>query len=214
MPRHPHGWAAVLVAITSGVVVSACGGAGATAAAPPPPSYRVTVVRAAFPRMQRLAQRTRLVISVRNTGSRTIPNIAVTITNPRWGTAARAFSTVIAPQPGLASRSRPVWIVDRPPGACRLACGSGGPGGAQTAYANTWALGALPPRRTARFVWNLTAVAAGRYLVRYQLAAALQPAARAIRADGLPAGGVFAVTISGSPRIPYVQDNGQVVYSP
>ena len=61
---------------------------------------------------------------------------------------------------------------------------------------------------------DLTAVAAGRYLVRYQLAAALQPAARAIRADGLPAGGVFAVTISGSPRIPYVQDNGQVVYSP
>ena len=57
-------------------------------------------------------------------------------------------------------------------------------------------------------------MAAGRYLVRYQLAAGLQPAARAIRADGLPAGGVFAVTILASPRVPYVQNNGQVVYSP
>ena len=55
-------------------------------------------------------------------------------------------------QPGLANPSRPIWIVDRPPGRvqrvpAQLPDGSGSPGGAVTAYSNTWALGPLAPGR-------------------------------------------------------------------
>jgi len=32
------------------------------------------------------------------------------------GTAAGAFSELLAAQSGLASRSRPVWVIDQPPG--------------------------------------------------------------------------------------------------
>ena len=75
---------AVLLLRHAGAVASA-GRRRATAAALA--GYPVTVAVPVSP-PQRLAQRTVLVIAVRNTGSRTIPNIAVTITNPRWGTAA------------------------------------------------------------------------------------------------------------------------------
>jgi hypothetical protein len=172
------------------------------------------VIRAQLPARQRLAQRSRLVIEVLNTGRRTIPDVAVTITNPRWGTAARAFSTLIPPQPGLASRSRPVWIVDRPPGACTFGCPLGGPGGAATAYSNTWALGPLLPGRAATFRWSLTAVESGRYLVAYRVAAGLDPAARAVLRGGSPASGVLAVAITRRPRATYVANNGQVLYAP
>lgn len=167
-----------------------------------------------LPARQRLAQRTRLVIEVRNASRRTIPDIAVTITNPRWGTAAKAFSTLIPPQPGLASRSRPVWIVDRPPGACVFGCPLGGAGGTVTAYSNTWALGRLAPGRTATFSWSLTAVAAGRYLVAYRIAAGLNPPAKAVLPGGRPAAAALSVVITSRPRSTYVTNNGRVLYAP
>ena len=164
--------------------------------------YRVTVTTAGFPPQQRLAQRSVLVIAVRNAGARTIPNVAVTITNPRWGTAAQPFATLIAPQPGLASRSRPVWIIDRPPGACHFGCLPGRSGGAVTAYSNTWALGPLAPGRTARFRWALTAVAAGRHLIRYRVAAGLRPAALAVLPGGAPAAGLLVVAVTSTAADP------------
>ncbi len=45
-------------------------------------------------------------------GRHTIPDIAVTITNPKYGTAVQAFATYLT-IPGLASHSRPVWIINR-----------------------------------------------------------------------------------------------------
>jgi hypothetical protein len=204
---------AVFAAIATGLALSACGGATQQPARVKVTSYPVVVSTPGFPAAQRLAQRSRLVIFVRNVGTGTIPNIAVTITNPRYGTAAQPFSTLIAPQPGLASRSRPVWIVDRPPGVCTFACLQGGPGGAATAYSNTWALGRLKPGQTARFAWALTAVRPGRYAVAYRFTAALDGSGRAVRPGGLPAAGLFRVTIVRQPRTAYVQNNGQVVYS-
>ncbi len=212
-----RGWSpsrgAALAAIATGLALSACGGTTQPASVHVV-SYPVVVSTAAFPATQRLAERSRLAILVRNVGTAVIPNVAVTITNPRYGTAAQPFSTLIAPQPGLASRSRPVWIIDRPPGVCLFACRQGGPGGAATAYANTWALGRLAPGQTARFTWTLTAVAPGRYTVAYRVSAALDGSGRAVLPGGLPAAGAFRATIVRQPRTAYVQNNGQVVYSP
>jgi hypothetical protein len=202
---------AAFAAIACGALATACGGSGSPRHAIP---FRVVVTRVQLPARQRLAQRTRLVIAVRNASLKTIPDIAVTMTNPRWGTAAKAFSTVIPPQPGLASRSRPVWIVDRPPGPCVFGCPPGGPGGAATAYTNTWALGRLSPGHAATFSWVLTAVAAGRYLVAYRIAAGLNPPARAVLPGGRPAAGVIVVAITSRPRRTYVANNGRVLYAP
>ncbi len=59
-------------------------------------------------------------------------------------------------------------------------CRNRGPGGAATAYANTWALGRLAPGHTVAFRWRLTAVEAGPYAVEYEVAPALNSSAKAV----------------------------------
>jgi len=89
------------------------------------------------------------------------------------------------PARGRADSERPVWIVDA------------GPGGATTALTDTWALGALAPGRTRTFRWRLSPVAAGRYTLRYTVAAGLGGRARVHGAS--PVTGTFAVRISRKP---------------
>ena len=190
--------------------LAACGSGARQDAGEPTQSFPVQVTTAAFPPSQRLAQHTHLVIAVRNAGDKTIPNVAVTITNPPYGTEVGAFATYLN-MPGLATHSRPVWIVDQPPGPCAYSCQSGGPGGAVTAYSNTWALGALAPGRTAKFDWGVTAVQPGRYRVRYEVAAGLNGKAKAVLADGSRPVGTFTITIRSAPAQSYVTASGQVV---
>jgi hypothetical protein len=205
--------------VACAVGVSACGGGASQYQIKKAANFPVSVATASFPTVQRLSQHTHLVITVRNAGHRTIPDIAVTITNPAYGTAAQAFGTLIAkPAPGqpiLAGRSRPVWIVDRPPGPCLYSCQQGGPGGAVTANSDTWALGRLAPGQTARFDWGVTAVQPGTYTVHYVVAAGLGGRARAVpAATGRgPVEGSFRVKISQKPRQAYVNNSGHIVYS-
>jgi hypothetical protein len=201
-----------------GLALSACGGSGPRQdASEPSGNYPVQVSTASFPTSQQLSQHSHLVISVRNAGGKPIPDIAVTITNPAYGTAAQAFGRLIAaPSPGqpiLASRSRAVWIIDQPPGPCGYSCRQGGPGGAVTADQDTWALGKLAPGQTATFDWGVTAVHAGTYTVRYVVAAGLNGKAKAIGSGNQPVAGTFKVTIASKPRQAYVNNNGQVVSS-
>jgi hypothetical protein len=210
--------------ITAGIalaaLVSACGGGSEQNASEPAGNFPVTVSTASFPASQRLAQHTHLVIAVRNSGSKTIPNVAVTICNVTCaypapcgeGTDAGAFANDIS-QTGLANPSRPVWVVDQPPGTCGYSCGNGGPGGAVTAYSNTWALGALKPGATAKFQWNVTAVRPGKHVVAWQVAAGLNGKAKAVSSGGGsgPPHGTFTVTIHTAPAETYVTDSGKIV---
>jgi hypothetical protein len=202
----------LIAATGAALVLSACGSGARQDVNEPSGNFTVSVPVARFPTLQRLAQHTHLVISVHNTGSKTIPDVAVTITDPRTGTAAQAFGELISSttQP-LASRSRPVWIIDRPPGPCTYSCQSGGPGGAVTAYSNTWALGQLGPGETANFDWALTPVKAGAYVIQYRVAAGLNGKAKAVLADGGPPIGTFKVHVTSVPQQSYVNGNGQVV---
>jgi hypothetical protein len=193
-------------------LVSACGGTEQNAGEP---HARFPVsVATSFPTGQRLAQQSSFTVRVRNTGHTTIPNVAVTVTNPKYGSAAQAFGTLIAAngpgQPILASRSRPVWIVNQAPGPCDYSCRNRGPGAAATAYSNTWALGRLKPGQTAIFQWKLTAVQAGAYTVEYQVAAGLNGYAKAVLSGGSPARGRYKVTISPTPPQTTVAADGQV----
>ena len=103
--------------------------------------------------------------------------------------------------------TRRAWRVARvrsgssigPPGPCRYSCRSGGPGGAVTAYANTWALGPLRPGATAKFDWGVTAVKAGQACgcLSGRRRPERQGQGRARRRG--PAAGTFTVTITARP---------------
>jgi len=144
---------------------AACGGGASQSADEPSGTYRVAIVRSSFPVRQRVAAPTRLVIDVRNTGRKTVPDVAVTVD---------AFSSR-SERTDLADPQRPVWIVDRPPE------------GSTTAYTDTWALGPLAAGETKRFVWRLTPVQPGTHRLEYRVAAGLTGQAKAVLAgDRVP----------------------------
>jgi hypothetical protein len=201
---HGRGLIPLLLAGALGAGVSGCGGSEQNAGEPKA-SFPVAIVGASFPRVQAISHKTRLVLAVRNTGTRTLPNVAVTIDSFSY---ANTF-------PGLADNRRPVWIVDSGPGTIprRLVQTQtvDPPGGGQTAFVNTWTLGPLAPGATRTFVWHVTAVKAGVHQIRYTVAAGLNGKARAhVSAAGALEGegglpvGRFTVAIAGRPRNRYV----------
>ena len=221
------GSGAAIFGALAAVALAGCGGGQRQDASEPSGNFPVTVTTASFPANQRLSEHAHLVLAIRNAGSKAIPNIAVTICNvtcaypapPGEGTSAAAFAQDLQMQ-GLANPSRPVWVVDRPPGACNYGCqpnspgGEGGPGGAVTAYSNTWALGRLAPGQTAKFDWAVTAVAQGRHVVAWEVAAGLNGKAKAVTSGGSLPHGTFTVNISTAPAQTYVNNNGQIVTTP
>jgi hypothetical protein len=212
---------ATAVAVVVAIAVSACGSGAAQDANAPSGTFPVAVTAAKWTRIQRLAQHTNLVIAVRNTGSKTIPNLSVSICNTTChypaptgqGTSVAAFAAYLN-MPGLASHSRPVWVVDKPPGPCAFSCQNGGQGAYVSANANTWQSGSLKPGATATFSWRLTAVQAGRYLVAYQVAGDLYGKARAVLPGGVIPQGVFRVTVVRPPAQSFVNSSGKVVQLP
>jgi hypothetical protein len=179
---------------------------------------------------QRLSQHTQLVITVKNTGTKNVPNAAVTISDVVNGVQAPGFDKLLQ-MPGLANQARPVWVVDQAPGPNSQPCPanfnpgtytgpnystcSGGPGGAVTAYTNTWALGQLAPGKSVTFNWHVTAVQAGIYVVNWQVAASLNgQKAKAVSASGGAPHGSFTVNIAPAPQQAYVNNGGQVVTTP
>lgn len=158
----------------------------------PAGTYTVEIVDAKFPAKQQLAQRSTLTLAVRNASPKPLPNVAVTVDS-----FARDRE-----QPGLADPSRPVWILDA------------GPRGGDSAYVNTWQLGALAPGQTRTFSWRVTAVAPGVHTVKYKVAAGLDGRAKAQLASGRAPEGSFTVRITDKPSQARVDSNGDVVREP
>ncbi|HEX8978033.1 MAG TPA: hypothetical protein VF781_16120 [Solirubrobacteraceae bacterium] len=208
----------IATGFVASLVLTACGSGTRQDASEPKGRFPVAVDAASFPSAQTLSEHAHLTIAVRNAGSKTIPDIAVTICNVTCaypastghGTSVQAFSQNLNAQ-YLANPSRPVWIVDQSPGVCRYSCQNGGPGAAVTAYSNTWALGPLRPGQTARFDWKVTAVAPGRHVVAWEIAAGLNGRARAVVPGGGLPHGSFAVNVSTKPAETYVNNSGQII---
>jgi hypothetical protein len=225
VPGALSGWriCGILGALGVALTLTACGGGQLQSANEPSGKFKVSVT-SSFPASQRLSQATQFVIKVTNVDTRTIPDVAVTICNVTcgwskqdlakgWGTSVQAFAYKLN-MPGLASDSRPVWIVDQAPNpnnTCAYSCQAGGPGGAVTAYSNTWALGRLKPNQTASFIWHVTAVKSGNYKVAWQVAAGLNGKALARTTSGAVPQGTFDVQIKNAPQQSYVNNSGQVV---
>jgi hypothetical protein len=147
--------------------------------------HTVEIVRAAFPTRQRIGQESSFVMTVRNAGDTTIPELVVTLR-------------------GLSQRSvdegRPPWLVDA------------SPSGAVTAIDDTWAAGALAPGRTATLRWRVTAVLPGTHELDYAIAAGLGDGARARLAGGRVPRGTLDVRVLARPAIARVDPRtGRVV---
>lgn len=172
----------------------------------PDASYDVEVVEAKFPKSQQLAQKSDLVITVRNDDTETIPNIAVTVT----GFNRRMENDQ------LADPNRPVFLIDGEPRDfggypdIKLA----GPKGGATALVNTWALGELEPNAERTFRWKVTAVKAGPFEVSYAVAAGLNGKAKAVGAGGAQPGGEFAGSITSKPPASRIAADGVTVITP
>jgi hypothetical protein len=187
-----RGAIAALATTVVAFAVAGCGGGERQDKNEPSGTFSLNVVRAAFPKSQSLAKQEALTIAVKNTDSRTIPDLAVTVDS--FGTRSQ--------QPGLADPNRPVWIVDE------------GPVGGTTAYTNTWALGSVPPGATRTFTWKVTAIQPGTHTVKYRVAAGLNGRAKAKVNGRNDFQGSFTVAISGKPARSHVDpDTGKVIRS-
>lgn len=172
-----------LAALTAG-----CGGGDRQDKHEPSGNFAVEVTRASFPAKQSLAEPTQLSIAVKNTDSKPLPNVAITVDS-----FAKATK-----DPSLADPNRPVWIVDE------------GPAGGDTAYVSTWALGSLAPGATRTFTWKVTAIQSGTQTVHYTVSPGLNGKAKV--ADAAKSSGSFTVAISKRPAQARVNpDTGAVI---
>ena len=182
--------ALVIPAFACALLAAGCGSAGPRQDKNEPSgNFKVQIVEAKFPSTQSLAKRSIMVITVKNVDSKTIPNVAVTV---------NSFDQR-KDDPTLADPRRPQFVVND------------GPRGGDTAYVGTSALGPLKPGQTRTFKWDVTAVVAGRYSLKYAVAAGLNGKARAILAGGGAPTGEFKGTISNKAPEAHVADDGHTV---
>jgi hypothetical protein len=193
------------MALAGLMVVAGCGGERQDADEPEG-EFPVEVVGATFPERQKLAERSNLVITVRNSGRETIPNVALTVEGFGYRKA----------DPDLADRERPRFAVNGVPVEIAGFPDSkdATPRGCDTASVDTWACGPLRPDAQATFRWSVTAVQAGPFKIDWRVDAGLDGKARAVGAGGGPAPtGSFAGSISSRPAQTRVGEDGRTIVS-
>jgi hypothetical protein len=201
----------VLVGACSALVLGGCGGGSEQTHGEAKRSYRMRISAATFPAKQSVSKPVKLRVTVLNEESRLVPNVAITVDS---------FSYV-EKYPELAASKRPVWVVEEGPGAIPerpvQSQAVSPPGGGQTAYINTWALGPLKANATRTFTWTVVPVKRGLHDVHLTVAAGLAGNARATLAGRSASGGgavtrSFAANIAPLPPSRHVDpETGRVV---
>ena len=194
------------IALVGLVAVVGCGGAERQDENEPEGDYSVEVVSATFPKQQKLAKSSDLVITVRNAGDEAVPNVAVTLEGLGFRSEAAGLSNAERPQFAVNGVPKEIGGYPEAKEATPLGC--------DTAYVNTWACGRLAPGREKTFVWSVTAVKAGPYDIKWRIAAGLDGKANAVDPDGggAPTGG-FSGTVSDEAPDVRIADDGETVVS-
>jgi hypothetical protein len=187
-------------------VVSGCGSGARLDAHEPSGTYPLEVVRASFPTKQSIAKPTEFSIEVRNAGSAAVPNVAVTLDSFNYTER----------YPELAADKRPIWVIERGPGPLAKPPVQtqevSQPGGAETVYVNTWALGPLARKGTRTFTWRVVPVKAGTWTVHFRIAAGLAGKTLAALPSGGPVQGQLTASVAPLPPNTHVDPNtGRVV---
>ncbi len=186
------------------MALAGCGGGGRQDEDEPEGDFAVEVVEASFPEDQKLAKSSNLVLTLRNAGDRTVPNIAVTVDG----------FNVRKSDPELADPERPQFVIN---GVPREIGGfpeakDASPLGCDTAYVNTWACGPLAEGKQRTFRWSVTAVQAGDFEIDWRVAAGLDGKAKAVGpGGGDPPSGSFSGTVSNEAPEVRVADDGKTV---
>jgi hypothetical protein len=170
----------------------------------PEGDFKVEVVEASFPAKQKLAKRSQLVIVVRNTDQKKVPNVSVTMNGLDYR----------KDDPELADQRRPQFVVNgkfKQFGNIQDAQAQTPNGIENPSYVNTWSLGPLEPGESKRFRWDVTAVRAGTYKLSYSVAAGLDGKARAVDASGEVPKGVFTGTVSDAAPQTKIAADGKTV---
>jgi hypothetical protein len=192
------------LALAGVVALAGCGGGERQDEDEPEGDFAVEVVQASFPEDQKLAKKSNLLITVRNAGERTIPNIAVTVDG----------FNVRRSDPELADPQRPQFVIN---GLPREIGGfpeakEAAPLGCDTAYVNTWACGPLADGKQRTFRWSVTAVQAGDFEINWRVAAGLDGKAKAVSPGGGEApSGSFSGNVSDEAPDVRVADDGETV---
>lgn len=193
---------ALSLALGTALLAAGCGGGTRQDAGEPSATFEMKLVHASFPAKQSIARPTSMELEVQNTGSHTVPNVAVTVDS---------FDYAISPLKELAANKRPIWAIEQGPGTIAKAPVEtqevSVPGGDQTAYVNTWALGRLAAGETATFIWKVVPVKPGTHTVHFAVAAGLSGKAKARLASGGLANGQFTVDIAPAPPVTHVDPN-------
>jgi hypothetical protein len=191
------------------VLLGACGDESSSDAGEKAGTYDVKVTEASFPTEQQLGQTSLLKLGFRNTGKRTVPALAVTVSVAGEEGADSALPFGISdPQSGLSQADRPVWVLAA---TYPRLHGSSDPGGASSSNPKTFVFGPLEPGKTTKAVWKLSAVKAGKFTLRYGVAAGLGGEAKTRTTNGVAPGGSFVTEISVAPPDVEVTDDGEVV---
>jgi hypothetical protein len=198
-----RGWSVTALCL---LAVAGCGGGERQDENEPEGNFPVEVVAAQFPENQKLAKSSKLELTVRNAGDRTIPNIAMTVNGFDRRTTA----------PDVADANRPVFALN---GVQVEIAGfpeakDASPRGCDSAYVNTWACGPLSPGAEKTFRWSVTAVHAGDFKINWRVAAGLDGKAKAVAPGGGPAPrGIFSGTVSDVAPDVRVADDGKTIVS-
>lgn len=198
--------ASAVAMVVCATLAAGCGGGTRQDAHEAKGSFEMKILKASFPSTQAVARPARLELQVRNTGTHTVPNVAVTVDS---------FSYT-ATTPELAANKRPIWAIEEGPGQKALSPVESQEispaGGGQTAYVNTWALGPLAAHHTQTFSWRVMPVKPGRYTVSYSVAAGLSGKAVATLHSGGAVQGRFKVNIAAAPPTKHVDPRtGKIV---
>ena len=170
--------------------LSGCGGEKKQDADEPVGNFDVDVTKADFPRKQKLAKNSDLVIRIKNSGDKALPNPALTVTGLDFR----------KDDPSLADPSRPVFVVNA------------FPSGSDTAFVGTYAFGKpLKPGKSATFKFRVTAVRPGPYRLTYKIAAGLNGKAKAVDEFGKQPSGSFIGSVSDAAPESRVGDDGETV---
>lgn len=184
-----------------------CGGGAPTQDENEPEGeFKVDIVKSEFPEEQQLAKASQMVVKVKNVDTRTIPKLNVTVQGFDYELRDPGNPEDI--DPNVADPERPVFVVDKSPNEFLLdrseddqslidrevypPAGGDNPSGGDTAFVNNYqAGGELAPGDTATFRWDLSAVEARPFLVRYEVNAGYDGKAKAVTPDGERPTGTF-----------------------
>lgn len=160
--------------------------------------FKVAVSQASFSKHEAVSRPATLTIAVRNAGHRALPDVAVTVDSLSYKSK----------RPGLSDPERPTWVIETGPGPVAKPPVESEevnpPGGAQTAFVHTWALGRLAPGARRVFRWKLTPVRPGTHIVHYSVAGGLYGHAKAVASNGRGAAGTLTVAVAGRPPSTHV----------